>query len=153
MTSMMRRLGPFLTAVAFVATLLLGAMPAAPTAAQPVSDVREVKVKVRDLKLDCKTFEGTATSRPSAMDDDKYIVNCTGGGLDGLTCVYTSTTSDCWVDRKGPRQPGTVSQVGDNLGVAIGTGVRAAAADAAQAAPAKGKHGNHDKTGKKHRRR
>lgn len=151
MPTMMRRLSPFLTVVAFVAALLLGGMPAAPTAAQPVSDVRDVKIKVRDFKADCKNTGGTATSL--LMDDDTSIVRCTGGTFDRTACVYTSTTSDCLVDRKDPRQPGTVSQADDTLGVAIGTGARAAAADAAQAAPTKGKHGTHDQQSKKHRRR
>ena len=159
MSTRMRGLGQILTVVAFVAALLLGAMPAAPTAAQPVSDVRDVKVKVRDLKLDCQSMDGSATSRPSAMDDDKYIVSCTGGGLDGLTCVYTPTTSDCSVDKQDPTQPGDVPQADDDLGLApVVTGAaNGAAAAATQAAPAKEKHGKkhgkHGKKGGKHRRR
>src|SRR5215213_10151319 len=99
MLSMMRKLSPFLTVVAVVAALFMGAMPAAPTAAQPVSDVREVKIKVRDFKATCKEFGGTATSRPSALDADKSITNCKGGTFDGQTCIYTPTTSDCFTDR------------------------------------------------------
>jgi hypothetical protein len=131
----------------------MGAMPAAPIAAQPVSDVRDVKVKVRDLKLDRKTFEGTASSRPSATDDDKYIVTCTGGGLDGLTCVYTSTTSECWVERKDARPPGAVPQADDGLGVAKARGAQADAAHIAHDdRSGQDTHCNHGKHGK-HRRR
>ena len=153
MTNMTRGLGQILVVASFVVALLLSALPAAPTAAQPVSDVRDVKVKVRDLKLNCTELDGSATSRPSAMDDDKYIVRCTGGALDGLTCVYTPTTSDCSVEKRNPMQPGVVSQV-DDPGLASVTGAADGAASAAtQADPAKGKHARHAKQGGKHRRR
>ena len=157
MTNITRGPGQILAVATFVVALVLGAAQASPTAAQPVSDVRDVKIKVRDLKLDCVSMEGSATSRPSAMDDDKYIVSCTGGGLDGLTCVYTPTTSDCFVEKRNPTQPGDVPQVDDDLGLASVTGAAdGAAADATQAAPARekhSKHGKHGKKGGKHRRR
>lgn len=125
---MMHQHGQMLTVVACVDAFLIGAMPATPIAAQPVSDVRDVKVKVRNFKAECKATGGTATSRPSALDADKYITNCKGGTFDGQACIYTPTTSDCFTDRTDSKQPGTVSQVDDNLGVTRATGVRSARA-------------------------
>lgn len=82
-----------------LAMLVLGSLPVAPAGAQPISDHREVKVKVKDFKLDCEWTGGTVRTRPSATDADKTIANCDGGLLDGSYCVYTPTTSDCGVTR------------------------------------------------------
>jgi len=84
------------------------------------------------------------------MDDDKYIVSCEGGGLADLTCIYTPTTSDCFVDKTDSSQPGEIPQAADALGLAP---VTATGDDSAQGttvdSPSKGTHDKHGKRGKK----
>jgi hypothetical protein len=74
--------------------LVLGSLPVFPAGAQPINDARDAKVKVKEFTFDCETFGGTATTRPSGMDDDKTIGTCKGGEFDGYYCVYTPTTRD-----------------------------------------------------------
>jgi len=108
MTNVMRKLGRIVAASAMAAAILFGGMLTMEVGAQPVRDVRDVKVKARSLSNDCVTLGGTASSRPSAMDSDKMITSCSGGTLGGLTCVYTSKTSDCTTTRTDPGQPTAV---------------------------------------------
>ena len=99
MSSTVSRIGRSVI-VMVLAMLVLGSLQATPAGAQPLNDARDVETKIKDFKLDCETFGGTVTTRPSAMDDDKTIANCKGGGaFDGKYCVFTPTTSDCGYTR------------------------------------------------------
>lgn len=98
MSSTVSRIGRPVIVMA-LALLVLGSLPAPSAGAQPINDSTSVEDKIKDFKYDCKTLGGKATTRPSAMDDDKTIANCKGGGLDGYYCVYTPTTRDCGIIR------------------------------------------------------
>jgi len=100
MRSTYSRLGHSVLVMA-LAMLVLGSLPVPSVGAQLINDSRDIEVKVKDFKSDCEAFGGEATTRPSAMDDDKTIANCKGGVLDGMYCVYTSSTKDCGFTRDG----------------------------------------------------
>mgnify|MGYP006883670516 CR=1 FL=1 len=99
MSSTRSRIGRQAVLVMALAMLVLSSLPVSPAGAQPNNDARDVGVKVKDFKFDCESFGGTATTRPSATDDDKTIANCSGGELDGRYCVITPTTLDCGFTR------------------------------------------------------
>jgi hypothetical protein len=95
MSSTRSRIGRQAFLVMALAMLVLSSLPVSPAGAQPINDEKTVDAKVKDFKHSCETMGGTAKSRPSAMDVDKTISNCSGGELDGWYCVFTPTTRDC----------------------------------------------------------
>ena len=152
MTRAMKTIGQTVAAAAMVMAILFGGMVTAEVGAQPVKDVRDVKVKVRSLSNDCADFGGTATSRPSAMDDDKMIVSCSGGSLGGMTCVYTPKTSDCGTTRTDPGQSAGVPGETGIADVAAMSSADAGHDDGdrdrdAKKRHGKGKHGNKGRKG------
>src|SRR4051794_24713487 len=98
MNDRMRRLGQMVAAVAIMATIGLGALPASEAMAVAISyakDVRAVSVKVANFSADCKALGGTASTRPSANDNGTTIANCKGGGMGGTACAYSPKDSYC----------------------------------------------------------
>lgn len=102
MSSTRSRIGRQAFLVMALAMLVLSSVPVSPAGAQPNNDTRDVEVKVKDFKFDCKEFGGTPRTRPSSLDADKTIANCDGGTMDGWYCVYTPSTSDCGFTRDEP---------------------------------------------------
>jgi hypothetical protein len=104
MTGTVRGIAKRLAVAAAVAALLLGVGQPPAVDAAKVRDARPVNVKVRSFSSDCGTMGGTATVKNSPFGGVKHVT-CTGGGLGGTTCTYTSRTSNCHPAREAPDQP------------------------------------------------